>query len=251
MNSFAASARNVFYLQIIVTVLTIVGFWHFDFTMSSAIAILISCFLYSGIGISMTFHRYYTHRSFEFSNRVVKWICTWLGLMAGRGSVIGWVHIHREHHAYADTIKDPHSPKYKRWRLFFPNLMDYGTKINRALIREFWNKLHLNINRYYMLLILIWVLLLFLIDPWIAYFYYIVPATITQVLHNSFIYFGHLDDEQTDHDKDDSKNQWFYGLCLWGEGWHNNHHKNPRDWNFSKKWWQLDLTSWIIRLVKK
>jgi fatty-acid desaturase len=251
MNLFAASARNVFYLQVIVTMLTIIGFWYFNFTTLSAIAILVSCFFYSGIGISMTFHRYYTHKSFEFKNSVIKLICTWFGLMAGRGSVIGWVHIHREHHAYADTDKDPHSPKYKGWRLFFPILIDYGTKINRALVREFWNKIHININRYYMLLILSWALLLFLIDPWIAYFCYIVPATITQILHNSFIYFGHIDYEQTDHDKDDSKNQWFYGLFLWGEGWHNNHHANPRDWNFSKKWWQLDLSSWIIRLVKK
>jgi fatty-acid desaturase len=251
MKLLAASSQNVFYLQIIVTILTIIGFWHFDFTLLSGLTIAAACFLYSGVGISMTFHRYYTHRSFEFANNIVKWICTWFGLMAGRGSVIGWVHIHREHHAYADTVKDPHSPKYKGWRLFFPNLINYGTKINRSLIREFWTKEHLNINRFYMLLIVSWAVILFLIDPWLAYFFYIVPAAVTQLLHNSFIYFGHLEHEKHIEDKDDSQNQWFYGIFLWGEGWHSNHHNNPRYWNFSNKWWQLDLTSWVIRLVKK
>jgi len=251
MKLLGASAQNTFYLQIITTLLTVIGFWYFEFTIWSVLTIILACFLYSGIGISMTFHRHYTHRSFEFKNDILKWTCTWLGLMAGRGSVIGWVHIHREHHAHADTSKDPHSPKYKGWRLFFPNLIDYGTKIDRSLIRELWTKTHLYINRYYMLLILIWSILLFSIDPWLAYFFYIVPVATIQILHNSFIYFGHLEEEKTIPDKDDSQNQWFYGLFLWGEGWHKNHHKNPRDWNFGKEWWQIDLTSWVIRLIKR
>jgi stearoyl-CoA desaturase (delta-9 desaturase) len=251
MQLLSASSKNTFYLQIVSTLLTIAGFWIFDFTITSVAVIVLFYFLYSGVGISMTFHRYWTHKSFEFKSNIVKWVCTWFGLMSGRGSVIGWVHIHREHHAYADTEKDPHSPKYKGWRLFFPNLIDYGVKINRSIIREFWNKTHLSINRYYMLLILVWVLFLSLISIEAAYFAYIVPVTITQYMHNSFIYFGHKNNHTTPYDRDDSKNQWFYGYFLWGEGWHKNHHKNARANYFGSNWWQLDLAGAFIKLVKK
>lgn len=251
MKYLSASSQNTFIIQALSTILSIIGIWYFNFTVVSILTIILACFFYSGIGISMTFHRYYTHRSFEFKSNIIRWICTWFGLMAGRGSVIGWVHIHREHHAYSDTVKDPHSPKYKGLSLFFPFMVNYGEKINRSLIREFWNKTHLNLNKFYMLLIIGWALLLFLIDPWVVYFFYIVPMAITHMLHNSFIYFGHMDYKNTDKKKDNSKNQWFYGIFLWGEGWHNNHHEDPKNWNFSKKWWQIDLISLVIKLVKK
>ena len=39
-------------------------------------------------------------------------------------------------------------------------------------------------------------------------------------------------------------------LITFGESWHNNHHANAKDWKQGLKWWEIDLTSWIIRLIK-
>jgi stearoyl-CoA desaturase (delta-9 desaturase) len=37
---------------------------------------------------------------------------------------------------------------------------------------------------------------------------------------------------------------------MWGEGWHNNHHKNQKNENFSVKWWEFDISYHIIKLIR-
>jgi hypothetical protein len=53
---------------------------------------------YSILGISMMLHRYYSHKSFKLDN-LAKWFYTVFAVLAGRGSPLGWVYIHRIHHA--------------------------------------------------------------------------------------------------------------------------------------------------------
>jgi stearoyl-CoA desaturase (delta-9 desaturase) len=50
---------------------------------------------------------------------------------------------------------------------------------------------------------------------------------------------------------DESHNNIIMSIFTFGESWHNNHHANARDWQQSVKWWELDPTSWIIRVIKK
>ena len=51
--------------------------------------------------------------------------------------------------------------------------------------------------------------------------------------------------------KDQSRNQWLVGLLAFGEGWHNNHHAFPRSAMHGLRWWQFDLSAYIIRLLEK
>jgi stearoyl-CoA desaturase (Delta-9 desaturase) len=46
---------------------------------------------------------------------------------------------------------------------------------------------------------------------------------------------------------DRSKNNWLVGLLALGEGWHNNHHAFPRSAFHGLRWWQFDLSAYIIR----
>ena len=62
-------------------------------------------------GITVGFHRYFTHGSFK-SNRAVRVALAIAGSMAIQGPVARWVADHRRHHAYSDEDGDPHSP----WR---------------------------------------------------------------------------------------------------------------------------------------
>jgi stearoyl-CoA desaturase (Delta-9 desaturase) len=66
-------------------------------------------YLVTGLGVTVGFHRLFTHRSFTAAPalRVVLAIA---GSMSFEGEVIGWVAIHRRHHAFADRPGDPHSP---------------------------------------------------------------------------------------------------------------------------------------------
>lgn len=66
-------------------------------------------YLISGFGITIGFHRLFTHRSFK-SSRVLKIALAVFGSMAMEGSVTSWVATHRRHHIYSDGPGDPHSP---------------------------------------------------------------------------------------------------------------------------------------------
>jgi stearoyl-CoA desaturase (delta-9 desaturase) len=73
------------------------------------VSLLVGLYLVTGFGISLGFHRLFTHHSF----RARRWLRITLavaGSMAAEGSVITWVAHHRRHHVYADKPGDPHSP---------------------------------------------------------------------------------------------------------------------------------------------
>jgi stearoyl-CoA desaturase (delta-9 desaturase) len=49
--------------------------------------------------------------------------------------------------------------------------------------------------------------------------------------------------------KDRSRNEWIVGLLALGEGWHNNHHAFPRSALHGLRWWQVDVSGLLIRLL--
>ena len=97
--------------------------WGWGLTWRDAV-IAVSMYLVTANGITVGFHRYFTHRAF----RAKRWLRVSLavaGSMAIQGSVIQWVADHRKHHRFSDRDGDPHSP----WR--------YG-RTARALTKGFF-----------------------------------------------------------------------------------------------------------------
>ena len=66
-------------------------------------------YIVTGLGITVGFHRLFTHRSFK-TGKAVRAILAALGSAAIEGPVISWVADHRKHHVYSDREGDPHSP---------------------------------------------------------------------------------------------------------------------------------------------
>jgi len=62
-----------------------------------------------GFGITVGFHRLFTHRAFK-TGRIMRFVWAVLGSMALEGPVIEWVAYHRRHHRFSDSEGDPHSP---------------------------------------------------------------------------------------------------------------------------------------------
>ena len=96
-------------------VLPFVGFvagvvllWN-DFVSTTDLVILAAMYLPTAFGITIGYHRLFTHRAFE-AKPWVRHSFAVLGSMAVQGSVIDWVADHRKHHAFTDTDGDPHSP---------------------------------------------------------------------------------------------------------------------------------------------
>jgi stearoyl-CoA desaturase (Delta-9 desaturase) len=73
------------------------------------LALMVSLYVITALGITLGFHRLFTHRAFEAS-RAFRAVVAVLGSMAVEGSVITWVADHRKHHAFTDIEGDPHSP---------------------------------------------------------------------------------------------------------------------------------------------
>lgn len=210
-------------------------------------------FLYSAVGLGMMYHRYWTHKSFEFKNKIVKWVFTLFGILTGRGSIIGWVHVHREHHAFSDTDKDPHIANMSLLKILVPMFSNHGEHINKRLVKDLLTKEQIDINKYYVLIVLGWVTLLAIINPWLAYFTWFLPVFITNLVWNSFIYYGHgtaLGYQNFKETDDKSTNSWIYAFLILGEGWHNNHHKYASQPTTKVKAWELDPLHFLIKMVK-
>src|SRR6185503_1654365 len=63
----------------------------------------------TGLGVTVGFHRHFTHKSFK-ATRPMKVALAITGSLAFQGSIVSWVADHRRHHAFSDKEGDPHSP---------------------------------------------------------------------------------------------------------------------------------------------
>jgi len=95
---------------------------------------------FSGIGMSVGFHRYFTHRAFK-ANKLWRYVMLAGGSLAGQGSVIFWAALHRLHHPTSDTPADVHTPTKGFWHAYMGwifNLDPNAVPLNRSidLIRD-------------------------------------------------------------------------------------------------------------------
>jgi stearoyl-CoA desaturase (Delta-9 desaturase) len=106
--------RLVISLFIIVPLLAVLAAapvaWRFGLSWADVV-IALAFYLVSGLGISMGFHRHFTHSSFKAA-RPLRLALGIAGSLALEGPLLTWVADHRRHHKYSDRAGDPHSP----WR---------------------------------------------------------------------------------------------------------------------------------------
>ena len=223
------------------------------------IGVLVGYFLLSIIGISIGYHRLFSHKSFETPNFVKK-IILFFGLMAGQGSPIFWIGIHRGyHHRHSDkSKKDAHSPTDGFWHSYIlwmfkrdsTSLWGIAPRSIIDLLKDpamiFYHK---NYIKIFLTVHIILAVLSF--DIWL--YFVVLPSFITlhcYCLQTSLTHYKKIGykNYQT---KDNSINvPWIFPLAL-GDAWHNNHHGDGRNPNFGKRWWEIDPAFWIIKFIKK
>jgi stearoyl-CoA desaturase (delta-9 desaturase) len=231
------------------------------------LVLLAVMYFLTGIGVTVGFHRLFTHRSFE-TNRVVQAVFAVLGSMAVQGPLLKWVAIHRRHHQHSDQDDDPHSPHH------------HGRGI-LGLVRGFWHA-HIgwffrpdsaDLARYVRDLrksrLLRWLSGLFpvwvvvglaiptvlgwlLVGGWLGAILGLVWGGLVRIflIHHvtwSINSVCHLWGRRSYPCADESRNNWLFGVLGLGEGWHNNHHAFPTSARHGLRWWQFDLSYWLIR----
>jgi stearoyl-CoA desaturase (Delta-9 desaturase) len=225
-----------------------------------------------GLGITVGFHRYFTHRSFETS-KVVKTLLAVLGSMTSQGPVCQWVSDHRKHHAHSDVEGDPHSPhvgsgagligtlrgfwhSHVGW-LFSTKGLVVRTKYGRDLIED---AIVRNVDRLYFL----WVALGFVLPFAVGYaldgtrggieatvWGGLVRIAVFQHITWSVNSICHMFGRRDFDVRDESRNNWLLALPSLGEAWHNNHHAFPSSAVHGLGRHQFDVSALVIRGLEK
>jgi stearoyl-CoA desaturase (delta-9 desaturase) len=231
----------------------IFGFVHYGFTFGTIGLSILGYFLYVCLGIVVTFHRNLTHQSYKTNSIFVK-LFSFLGCMANTGSSIVWVAIHLKHHLKSDKEGDPHSPWITGWRVFLLKYpVDHSMKWR---MKHFiTDPYHQFLHRYYNLLLVIYSFVLFLIGGWyLMIFLHWVPIVLAAIMSNVVNYIGHKDNWYGSYKnfklRDHSTNSWLFAIPTWGESLHNNHHRYPRNYTTSHRWYELDISGILIKLIK-
>lgn len=247
--TFGSTSKNISILTIAVFVGSIAGLFFVDYTTTNIIIMLTSFYVLNILGIWMTLHRYYSHKSFEL-NPAFKWLFSVIALLAGRGSILGWVYLHRLHHAYSDEERDPHSPHNLGYKLFgFGHMKKQEGEMKIFLVKELMTPEQLFIHKWYMLLLLPILVVLALIDLQLFYWAWLVPAMLIQLSTNNFNYFGHTSGYRNYATKDQSRNNALLWPIILGEAWHNNHHADAKNLSTRHKFWEIDPLEWVIKLI--
>lgn len=217
-----------------------------------AIAGLLMFYLFCNGGVNMMMHRFWSHKTFEFSNPIVEWIFTAVAVLAGRGSPLGWVYVHRLHHAHADTEKDPHSPEYG-FRFFSIKGTTVANKLDKLfLVRDMLTKKHLFLNDYYFGFLAVWALFLLCFGLNAFFFLWLLPICLNQLTQDFFTYFTHVNTGYRNFEvKDNSKNVLWLWPVIWGDSLHNNHHGNAAMQHYAVKKWEFDPLFHIIKFFRK
>jgi fatty-acid desaturase len=219
------------------------GTWH-HWLITSIIYVITGCF-----GITMTYHRYLSHKSW---NGPVWWekfgsLCGFFGLV---GSPIAWVATHRMHHRSTDKPDDPHSPVHRPWwRVQWFSMLDSANP--RYAVDLLRNQFQLYLHKNYFTIHLFIFLVLGLYDPMLLLCAYLAPAAILWNAGSFINTITHLHGYKNFETKDNSRCNLFLGYFVFGEGWHNNHHADIANPNFKVKWWEFDLGFTLIKLLRK
>lgn len=217
---------------------------------------LISWLIIGPISSVITLHRLLTHRSFK----TYPWLETalsYISVISTIGPTISWVGLHRQHHATSDRIGDPHSPYVDEKLNFLKSVkvwLGYDWQIPSipvAYVKDLMRSpTHKIIFHHYFKILLAFSLMLLLIDPMLWLFIYVVPASMTVHLIGIVNVLGHSHGYRNYETADKSTNSWIANLVSLGDGWHNNHHANPGEWNTRQLWWEWDLMAQAIKFIK-
>jgi stearoyl-CoA desaturase (delta-9 desaturase) len=239
----------------------------------SDLAVFAILYMVTGLGVTVGFHRLFTHRSFA-TKRWLRGAFAAAGSMAIEGPVISWVADHRKHHAFADQPGDPHSPH-----------VDHGVGWRGALrgllhAHMGWLFIHTQrgARRRYApdLLadpVVSWVdstFVFWAVGGVAAAFGlgWLIGGTVTAgltgllwggavrllVLHHvtfSINSLCHFFGRRRFDTGDESRNLAWLSFLSFGEAWHNNHHAFPTSAAHGMRWWELDPSSLVIRSLER
>jgi len=214
------------------------------------VSLMLVFYVLSGLGITTGFHRMLTHKSFETS-KPVKAIFLMMGCLAVEGDPITWSSTHIQHHAHSDGEDDPHSPLEGFWHAHVGWLWNHKNNIE---VYGTWLKKDPTVvwvSKTWLLWVALGLVVPFLIAGWTGLLWGgFVRIFLTHHLTWSVNSVCHTFGGRDYQTRDASRNNFLVGLLAFGEGWHNNHHAFPRSAFHGLRWWQVDISAYLIRTLE-
>ncbi len=211
------------------------------------------------------YHRYFSHKNFKTS-RVVQFIFAFIGAMSAQRGPLWWAAHHRHHHINSDSEADPHSPRHKGFwfshTLWF--LTDANFQTDQQRIRDFAKFPELRwLDRFDVVAPIFLGVVLFMTGGYLETHYPALGVTSWQLLiwgmfvstvilyHATYTINSlcHKFGSRRFKTNDDSRNNLWLALLTLGEGWHNNHHYYPGTVRQGFKWYELDITFYVLKLM--
>jgi stearoyl-CoA desaturase (Delta-9 desaturase) len=238
----------------------------------SDIAVFVIMYLATGLGVTVGFHRYLTHRSFATS-RPLRAILAILGSAAIEGPVISWVADHRKHHRFSDREGDPHSPHVGHgggWRgalagLAHAHMGWLFIHTERGARRRYAPDLLKDpvvsfVDRTFLVWALGGLAASFLLGwaiggtivaaltglLWGGGVRMLVVHHVTYSINSLCHFFGRRRYATPDH----SRNLLWLAPLSFGESWHNNHHAFPTSAFHGLRRWEIDPSALVIRALE-
>jgi len=235
------------------------------------VAIAVPLYFLTCGGVTVGFHRGFTHRSFK-PNRATKIALAVLGSMAIQGPVVRWVADHRKHHKFSDQDGDPHSPwKYGDtvgalwkglWHAHMGWLFDEEQTPQHKFAPDLMKDRDIvTVSRLFWL----WTLVSLLLPPLVgglvtmswqgaltAFFWgSLVRVSLLHHVTWSINSICHTVGERPFLSRDRSGNVWWLAVLSMGESWHNLHHAEPTSARHGVLRGQVDSSARVIWLLEK
>jgi stearoyl-CoA desaturase (delta-9 desaturase) len=203
-------------------------------------------------GVTAGYHRYFSHRAFGL-NRFWQFVLACLAQTSGQKGVLWWAAHHRDHHRHSDSEADVHSPVREGfwWSHVGWILSDDYFKYNPRRIADFGRYPELRwLDRWHLVPTVVYAAVVFLVGGWGAFVWGFVVSTVF-LYHGTFLInsLAHVWGTRRFATNDASRNNFALAVVTMGEGWHNNHHHFMASARQGIRWWEIDVTFYLLTML--
>ena len=211
--------------------------------------------IFAGMGITIGYHRYFSHKTFR-TYSIVEWLLMFCGTMGLQNKIINWCSDHRKHHKKLDTAADPYSITEGFFHAHIGWIIKKGDDSIKG-VSDLTKKsaVSFQTKHYWPLAILLCFIAPFLLGLtfgrpiggllWGGIVRVVAVHHFTFFINSLCHYIGNRKYDLNTTARD----SWYMAFFTFGEGYHNYHHKFQWDYRNGIKWYNFDPSKWIIKFL--